>query len=171
MVTAGLLSGCYSIEPIPQHQSQPTEKNPPRPDRETSLPGYPAEKSELVDPDTLIVGDCFISVFSHTVENDNDYGDLVARLDCSLPHDAQMYSRYQVANDTYPGDEIMSDQVDDRCYSDFESYLGAPYGTVALDFGYNYPRGDLWDAPQERWASCFFISDTDLTYSIEPAII
>lgn len=100
-------------------------------------------------------GDCF------------DDGDLSADVvtdvpivDCADPHDNEVYEVIPLSGSTYPGEEQLGLQADEECLSAFEPFVGEPYETSTLDFGWLTPTPESWDGG-DREIACFLYR-TDL---------
>jgi hypothetical protein len=100
----------------------------------------------------LAVGDCF------------DDGDMalegveeveeVPLVECSEPHDNEVYAVVTVDGEVFPGEEAIQDQADQVCHDDFDPFVGLDYQSSVLDFGWLVPTADSWDMG-DRVVACF----------------
>jgi hypothetical protein len=100
----------------------------------------------------LAVGDCF------------DDGDMVVggveeigqvpMVECTEPHDNEVYAVVTVEGDRFPGEVAIQGQADDVCLGSFEGFVGLDYATSVLDFGWLVPTADTWEAG-DRVIACF----------------
>lgn len=91
------------------------------------------------------------SVFSLEVGTCFDDGDLTASevssvddLDCSEPHDNEVYALFDVALSAY-SEELIGEEADDGCFERFESYVGQDYFVSELEFFTLTPTEESWD--------------------------
>ncbi len=88
----------------------------------------------------LIVGDCFDTGDISTV-------DLVTIVDCDAPHAYEVFGTtdYETAGDeTYPGDDVLSNAADEFCRPAFEAYVGISYGDSELFGTFINPSDQTW---------------------------
>lgn len=92
---------------------------------------------------TLAVGDCFDS----NSETDTGEGiESVPTIECSKPHDYEVYSSVMMDQDSYPGETDTIAQADTQCLNVFETFFGSSYDeAVAYDFTYFYPSTESWE--------------------------
>ena len=100
----------------------------------------------------LAVGDCF------------DDGDLVLGgleevgdvplVECSEPHDNEVYAVVDVDGEEFPGEQAVQDQADEACLAVFDAFVGLDYASSTLDFGWLVPTADSWDMG-DRVIACF----------------
>lgn len=88
----------------------------------------------------LGVGDCF---------NDEDLEaeviTVVPTVPCSEPHDNEIYLAYDMTDAVYPGREAALDAAGQRCFDQFESFVGRDYFESDLDFFPLVPTAESWD--------------------------
>ena len=81
------------------------------------------------------------------------------------PHEGEMFLRGEIegaGEGDYPGEAIQRD-VRDRCLEEFDTYVGAPYATSALEFVFIYPTESNWDDDDGTFACIAYNHDrTDL---------
>ncbi|MET0711750.1 MAG: septum formation family protein [Jiangellaceae bacterium] len=92
-------------------------------------------------------------------------------VDCSVPHQAEMYHRFDVeaqAGAPYPGDSAVQAQSDPVCKLTFASYVGVPWESSRLQYVYFYPSEETWSAG-DRTVVCFLVgaqADEEFTRSM-----
>lgn len=79
----------------------------------------------------------------------NDYGSeteitSVPIVECSEPHDTEIYFASSVAGDEYPGLEAVQTQADEDCRSAFEGFVGLAYDDSVLYYSTLYPSDESW---------------------------
>lgn len=87
------------------------------------------------------VGEC-VSFDVELTDEPSEVGELPI-LDCTEPHDGEVYFIHSFEGDEYPADVLTT--ADEVCFNEFESYVGAPYETSSLDIQYLYPTESSWD--------------------------
>lgn len=101
----------------------------------------------------LAVGDCFDDGDIAVGPGVEEIGD-VPLVDCSEPHDNEVYATVTVEGDSFPGDQQISDHADQVCHAAFEGFVGLDYQSSVLDFGWLVPTADSWGAG-DRLVACF----------------
>jgi hypothetical protein len=97
----------------------------------------------------LGVGDCF--------DDEESLSDGVSEgpiVNCSEPHDNEVYAVHEMSDTTYPGFDTTGERADDLCIDDFEPFVGTPYETSELDIGWLVPTDTSW-ANGDREIICF----------------
>jgi hypothetical protein len=108
--------------------------------------------TEEVDTDDesvfdLEVGDCFNDVSADSASE-------VPLVDCSDPHDNEIYFEYEIDGDgDFPGEDVILDEAADTCIPEFESFVGSSYETTALEVFPIYPTVESW-ADGDRIVYC-----------------
>ena len=75
----------------------------------------------------------------------------------SEPHDAQVYVEFDLAAETFPGDDAIFEAAAARCYAEFDAAMGVAYdATPDLDFTAFTPVEEGWDAG-DREVTCFVV--------------
>jgi hypothetical protein len=102
---------------------------------------------------TLKAGDCI-----------NDYGDeeqvaTVPTVDCSTPHDYEVYSVATIDGEDYPGSTEVDAKADTLCLDAFEGFVGMSFEDSIYYYTYLTPSGDSW-ATGDREVVCT-IADYD----------
>ncbi|MDA2809690.1 septum formation family protein [Nocardiopsis sp. RSe5-2] len=139
---AVMASGCGAILSNLQEASQraedqgsdsvPSEPTTPAEEPvEESTPPEPTE--EDVAAFDIAVGDC--------LNDESIQGEVseVPTTDCSGPHDSEVYASTISMESEWPGEQAMTDEADQFCLEEFESFIGVPYEQSAYDFSYYTP--------------------------------
>lgn len=119
----------------------------------------------LVAAIALVLAACSGNVFDLDVADCFDDGDLVVGaeaaevgdvplIECSEPHDNEVYAITELDAGPFPGDEAVAARADETCLDEFEPFVGLDYASSALDFGWFVPTADSWDAG-DRTVACF----------------
>lgn len=82
-------------------------------------------------------GDCFNDPDEDVVTN-------LVLVDCSQPHDNEVYAQVQMDDTTYPGATVIEDFAVDACLGAFEPYVGRSYEESPLDYFYLSPTEEGW---------------------------
>ena len=102
---------------------------------------------------SLTVGDCFDDWESSLEGATQEVSD-VPIVDCSEPHDNEVYSVSEIAGGAFPGDTTVQDLTIERCTDTFEPLVGKAYADSQLDFGAFFPTAATW-ADGDREVMCF----------------
>lgn len=86
----------------------------------------------------LGVGDCF-----NDDGSDGQVSD-VPIVDCSEPHDNEVFHTFEVADGEYPGDDALQTQAEEQCIPAFEEYVGIEYASSRLDVFPITPTEGSW---------------------------
>ena len=113
---------------------------------------------------TLLLAACSGNVFELAVGDCFDDGDMVLGeleeigdvplVDCSAPHDNEVYAVVTVDGEVFPGEEAIQTQADEVCFDAFDPFVGLDYESSALDFGWLIPTADSWEMG-DRIVACF----------------
>lgn len=101
----------------------------------------------------LAAGDCFDDGDIALGPDVEEVGD-VPVVDCSEPHDNEVYAAAAVEGETFPGDQQVAEHADQVCHAAFEGFVGLDYESSVLDFGWLIPTSDSWEAG-DRTVTCF----------------
>lgn len=123
----------------PTETEEPVETEEPEPfETEEPVEVEPEEQDVMI----LAVGDCLN-------EWTTDYDDTVSSVpivDCDEPHDFEVYYEGVVdESGDYPGEDELSDMVDEGCVDAFEDFVGSPYATSALYQTSLWPTEEGWE--------------------------
>lgn len=104
---------------------------------------------------SLAVGDCF----DDPSESAGEISD-VAIVDCTEPHDNEVFHVIDVADGTFPGDAALAEQAQAECLPAFEAYVGTTYEESALDVFPITPTAGSWEAGDRQVVCALY--DVDL---------
>jgi hypothetical protein len=92
------------------------------------------------DAFTLAVGDCINTSGATEV-------DTVPVVDCDEPHDLEIFAATEVTGDVYPGEEVVSDELDAFCEGDvFTDFIGLPYADSIYGTSGFHPTAESWES-------------------------
>jgi hypothetical protein len=84
------------------------------------------------------VGDCF------DVRTADKAPPIYLKLDCSLPHQSEVFATIEVTGKDYPGQQILEAAAKKTCPTSWEAYVGKPYETSSYGIGYLLPDETGW---------------------------
>ncbi len=104
----------------------------------------------------LAVGECIDdSELEHYFAGD-DY----ATTSCDGPHDNEVYYLHEYLPGPFPGEDAVSEELEDVCRGEFEGYVGRDYESSSLVIYRLWPGSDLWESGG-RIGECL-LYDSDL---------
>lgn len=86
-------------------------------------------------------------------------------LDCSEPHEAEVFATEEVAPTTagdaepYPGRESLIPGATRACEERFEAYVGVPYEASSLQLAVFFPTGSNWEIADDRTIGCIVFAE------------
>ena len=104
----------------------------------------------------LFVGDCLREVSEGLDVNART----VPRVPCGERHEFEVFARFPVPGDTFPGDNEVTAAAESGCGSLFEDFVLVEYTVSSLDFAYLTPSERSWveadetGSPDGREVSC-----------------
>jgi hypothetical protein len=140
------LSACSTIDEVFGDDTN-------EPDRDPS--GVVTARADDADIFSLEVGDC-ISAF--------DAGEVasVSVIPCTDSHEMEIFARFQIDEDEFPGDEETGTIANDGCVEEFEAFIGVPYNQSELFVSYLYPNEDTWgNGDREVLCTVYELGDND----------
>jgi hypothetical protein len=91
------------------------------------------------DAFTLAIGDCINSSGAGEVET-------VPVVDCDEPHDQEIFAATNLTGDVFPGDAVVSDELDAFCMGDvFTDFIGLPYADSIYYTSGFHPTAASWE--------------------------
>jgi hypothetical protein len=66
-------------------------------------------------------------------------------VDCSSPHDNEVFYLFDMADGSFPGEEAVQSAAADGCIAAFPAYVGSEYLDSDLDIYPLYPTEGSWD--------------------------
>ncbi|WP_166785527.1 septum formation family protein [Cryobacterium cryoconiti] len=127
-VMTGALSGCSVIGDML-----------PTPVR--SVAPVPASAlGQVTEVSTLLVGDCLREAW----EGLDATASTVPVVDCADSHDFEVFGRFKVPGDAFPGDDSVTAAAESGCESRFAEFALIDYRSSSLDFAYLTPTEQSW---------------------------
>lgn len=112
----------------------------------------------------LAVGDCLESTELETTL------ETVPVIECSEPHESEVYAAFQLDDGTFPGTEAITAEAEGLCLGAFEDFVGLPYDDSELYATTMTPTEDSWDRLKDREVLCIVVdSDADVTGTMRNA--
>jgi len=103
---------------------------------------------------SIVVGDCL---------DDAEVPDEVTSLpivDCTDPHDSEVFARTTVTGDTYPGADVLEEQLVTFCRGDaFTEFVGIPFADSQYGTRGYFPTAESW-ANGDRELLCTLVDET-----------
>lgn len=100
--------------------------------------------------------------FDELADRDDGLVVEVTVVDCEMPHDSEVFARFNVAastDDQYPGLDTLRAEAADRCGRAFEAFVGASYAQSELLARFIVPTQGSW-AVEDRVVACYlFLPD------------
>ena len=94
-----------------------------------------------VDAFAIKVGDCL---------NDADVNDEITSVpfvECSEPHDSEVFARTDTTGDVFPGNDALETELANFCRGDvYTQFIGIPYADSMYDTSGYYPSGSSWES-------------------------
>lgn len=111
---------------------------------------------------SLSPGDCF---------NDPSATDEVSDVeivDCTEPHDNEVYSTFDIPGSDFPGVASVQSSAADGCTDAFDAYVGRDYFSSSLEISALTPTDQSWDQG-DREVVCFLfdLNGARLTTSVK----
>lgn len=130
-----------------------------------SMEGIGPDAVEDVDPPDgggnqsvfdLQTGDCFDDIAG----DDDGEQSTVPVVDCSGPHDNEIYHEYSIdARGSYPGEDEVIAEADEVCSAEFETFVGAALADSELTYFPVYPTEESWAAGDRVVYCALYASD------------
>ena len=97
----------------------------------------------------LRTGDCFDDPTDLT-----QVVETVPVVDCSQPHDNEIYFSFDLPDGDFPGEMAVGETADERCFEEFEPFVGIDYFDSELDFFTITPTSGSWAERGDRTVYC-----------------
>ena len=123
--------------PTKRPTERPTTRRPTEKPTEPT-PTATSSGGRFVHSTELQVGDCYNYDDSETQVSN------VEVVDCSAPHQYEVYSNYQITQSTFPDESTMKSEQYTACHDTFETYVGVPYDQSQYDVGTLTPTENSW---------------------------
>ena len=112
----------------------------------------------------LSVGDCIESTALDAAV------DTVPVIECSEPHESEIYAAFQLDDGAFPGTESITAEAEGLCLEAFEDFVGLAYEDSELLATTLTPTEDRWDRLKDREVLCIVIDgDDDVTGTLRNA--
>ena len=93
------------------------------------------------------VGDCLGDIASGEFES-------AQGLPCDQPHQYEVYFAFNMPDGDFPGDTSVATEGDERCFQQFETFVGQTYEESIYGFTSLLPTAESWDALDDREILC-----------------
>ena len=111
-----------------------------------------------VDAFSIKVGDCL---------NDATVSEEVTTIplvDCSEPHDSEIFARTDLAGDTFPGNDSLETELATFCRGDvFTQFIGVAYADSRYDTSGYYPSDESWASGDRELLCTVWDPDAQVT--------
>lgn len=115
----------------------------------------------LTDVWRLQVGDCYLS---------EDYPDgalEIPLVECTEPHDREVFYAEDLTDEAYPGDEAVTAAAEEICTGDaFTEFVGVTYAASELYVFYLHPTQETWEDLGDREVLCTVSSNAEESASL-----
>ncbi|MEV2278019.1 septum formation family protein [Nocardiopsis sp. NPDC049922] len=139
------------------------------PDVDLETPAEGGEGPTDTDVFQLNIGDCFIKEDLNTAFMSGDVSE-VPILDCAESHDSEIFYTYDIAGDTYPGEEAVSADVSETCAGQaFTDFIGVEYANSEFLIDAFTPTEDGWNTIGDREVICYVKTGELVTGTLEGA--
>lgn len=91
----------------------------------------------------------------------------IPTVDCAEEHDGQVVSAFDMPGEDYPSDEEWTAEIEERCLSGFEEFVGIAYAESALSVRDLSPTEDSWEAGDRQVLCIAFTEAEPATESFE----
>ncbi len=157
VAVATLVGACSGTE---TNQTSTTTGTPPPPETTTTTEA-PLEAGKQIFVYVPAVGDCFDK--RKVAGQANKQTEIVLKLDCSLPHQYEVFGTTDFVlpdpKDTaYPGDEVLRRFAKIECPKQYQDYVGQAYELSRYEIGYVIPPEANW--PSNRKIGCTVVDNT-----------
>ncbi|RRR34444.1 septum formation protein [Schaalia georgiae] len=75
---------------------------------------------------------------------ENDQVSTVETVDCSKPHDAEVFFLHKLEGSDYPGQDSLTSTAEQVCVAAFQGYVGTSYEESSLDVTWFLPTTQSW---------------------------
>ncbi|MBC7441291.1 MAG: septum formation family protein [Ramlibacter sp.] len=101
----------------------------------------------------LLAGDCLTDAADRDLVDDAGAA-AASVVPCAETHDFEVFDRFPIPVDAFPGDVEATAAAESGCASRFEGFAGTGYQDSALDFAYYTPTEQSWAEPGGRNVTC-----------------
>jgi len=124
----------------------------------SSVPTVPASSptpsTKSISVTQLSVGDCFSNPDGASSVRNVDV------VDCSAPHQHEVYNTYTITSSTFPSSSEMDDETQTACYDSFTSYVGVSVENSTYSIFTLTPTESSWSMG-DRTIKCILAASDD----------
>jgi hypothetical protein len=142
------VAGCTSEAATP---ATTTTAPPPETTTTTEAPLSAGKELSFYVP---AVGDCF------DVRPVDKAPPIYLKLDCSLPHQNEVFATFDYGGKDYPGPQVLEDQAKATCPAAWADYVGKPYEISSYEIAYQLPDQAGWGNGIRHVVGCLVVSGT-----------
>ena len=95
-------------------------------------------EGDSTDIFTIAVGDCLNDAAAEESVS------TVPTVDCSEPHDSEVYGTVILDDGEFPGDDAILEEADSGCLAQFAPFMGVEYEESIADIQYYFPTEFTW---------------------------
>ncbi|MGZ0230033.1 MAG: septum formation family protein [Acidimicrobiales bacterium] len=140
-------------------QATPTPIVNPDADPDTIVDLPDEQQGVLINRYDLEVQYCFNTYGIQSLEQDAQPTTTIVA--CREPHESEVYyqSNYPAGGDQpFPGTDAITRWTEERCYREFEGWVGQIYELSELEIGIVHPSRETWDVGNYRTITCYVYS-------------
>lgn len=110
-----------------------------------------------VDPFEVKLGDCVEQPVSGSDDQVEEV-ESVKAVPCGQPHDGEVYAVFDLPDGDFPGDEEVAAAGEERCVSEFATFIGKPYDDSQYDITSLFPTRESWEGQDDREYVCIVVA-------------
>jgi Septum formation len=84
----------------------------------------------------------------------------VSGVPCTDPHDAEVFSAFDIEGDEFPGQQTVIQDAERGCRARFADFIGVTYQKSVLEMQYLYPTEQSWNTADDREVICSVVEPT-----------
>ncbi|MGI9605020.1 MAG: septum formation family protein [Acidimicrobiales bacterium] len=162
LVLAVGIAACSSADETSDGPTNPADDQGRGASSDVDVDGEPDWEGAPLNPFDLRAGACFNEV-SWTDREQNRRINITAAVDCSRPHDKEVYheAEFPAPNGApFPGEDALSAWSTEVCYEAFEDFVGAEYELSVYDIDFLQPTQETFEHPvgRHRRVTCFLFN-------------
>ena len=114
---------------------------------QTAAPATQTAAPATATPEDIGSGDVFALEIGQCFDDPDTSGTVTAvdMVDCSDPHDNEVYALFDMPDSTFPGLSVVKEAAADGCYNAFEPHVGLDYESSVFDFSWLAPTPNSWE--------------------------
>jgi len=106
-----------------------------------------------VDANALEIGDCVVQDLGGSAAS-------VETIPCTTSHRYEVYARFDLEGEGFPGDDEVTRQANEACAGDlFEEYVGLPYAESEIFSTTLVPSEESWGQADDRTVICLAVTE------------